>query len=590
MRAALVVWFGMLGAGCGMTETETETGSSCTTHEECGGGQFCINFKCVTPHCTSDADCPQGQRCMVSGQCELVSSGQCSKDTDCAVQGKVCHKETGECWGVQCGSEGQGRPCFVGCHEGTQVCQKGSWSTCDAPAYTPVETCDDGIDNNCDGQVDEGCTCAEGATAPCSTVCGQGQKTCTGGAWGECVGPEECCTPGQTAEVDCGNCGKQQKTCGQEGVWDPAGPCAGEGLCAAGTSEELPCGSQCGKQIRICNPDCTWSEWGECTGSGMCAPGDKEQMECGNCGIQEKECGQDCTWQAWGECVEGAGCTSGQQESKPCGLCGQTVRECTSDCQWGEWSQCAGEGECEPGQKATEPCGECGQKEKTCTPDCTWSAFGQCDGAGACSPGDSESQSCGPTSTKGICKKGTQQRTCNSSCQWNSWGDCLGAVWPSTDICGDGIDQDCNGADKDAPDQYEPNDSCAACSWISGDDPEVTLYPTLDSPQGGVEKDDYFCFSGNDGFNLPFTSEHIIVELKNQPLGVDGDLFLYKGASDCGAGKALKSSITIGGANEKIDWEETSSDDTAVYYVRVQNWSDKGNCTQPYTLYIKGLK
>jgi len=166
----------------------------------------------------------------------------------------------------------------------------------------------------------------------------------------------------------------------------------------------------------------------------------------------------------------------------------------------------------------------------------------------------------------------------------------LGAVWPQGETCGDGIDQDCDGKDKEAPDAYEPNDSCGACQWIDGDDPETTLYPTFDSPLGGADKDDYFCFNAVDNFNLPFTYEHIVVELKNQPLGVDGDLFLYKGSSACSADNHIASSVTIGGDPEKIDWTETSSADDGTYYVRVQNWSDKGSCYQSYTLTIKGLK
>ena len=200
---------------------------------------------------------------------------------------------------------------------------------------------------------------------------------------------------------------------------------------------------------------------------------------------------------------------------------------------------------------------------------------------------------CGPDSDKGICEKGQQQKTCNSACQWNAWGSCLGAVYPKSEICGDGIDQDCDGKDKEQPDQYEPNDSCNTCTWISGIDPEVTYYATFDSKggqAGGSDTDDYFCFKSEYNFNIWPTAEHLKVELNNQPVGIDGDLFLYKGLSDCQANSPVASAVTIGGANEAIDWQETGDDDTATYYVRVQNWSDQGNCYQTYTLKIQGLK
>jgi hypothetical protein len=61
--------------------------------------------------------------------------------------------------------------------------------------------CANGIDDNCDGQVDEDCPCVEGTVEVCgSTIgqCQQGTRTCLpGGVWGPCIGevppsPEIC--------------------------------------------------------------------------------------------------------------------------------------------------------------------------------------------------------------------------------------------------------------------------------------------------------------------------------------------------------------------------------------------------------------
>jgi hypothetical protein len=55
--------------------------------------------------------------------------------------------------------------------------------------------CGDGIDNNCDGVVDEGCVCSPGQTQGCATgqvgACAVGIRTCnaTGTAFSTCVGP-----------------------------------------------------------------------------------------------------------------------------------------------------------------------------------------------------------------------------------------------------------------------------------------------------------------------------------------------------------------------------------------------------------------
>ncbi|RME30307.1 MAG: hypothetical protein D6806_00395 [Deltaproteobacteria bacterium] len=63
-----------------------------------------------------------------------------------------------------------------------------------------TEVCD-GFDNNCDDTIDEGCACTDGSTQPCGTdvgVCEFGTQTCTNGQWGPCEGgvapdPAETC-------------------------------------------------------------------------------------------------------------------------------------------------------------------------------------------------------------------------------------------------------------------------------------------------------------------------------------------------------------------------------------------------------------
>ena len=46
---------------------------------------------------------------------------------------------------------------------------------------------------------------------------------------------------------------------------------------------------------------------------------------------------------------------------------------------------------------------------------------------------------------QGNCKQGTQ--ACVASTEFGAWGKCTGAVLPRQEICGDGIDQDCDGKD-----------------------------------------------------------------------------------------------------------------------------------------------
>lgn len=65
-----------------------------------------------------------------------------------------------------------------------------------------------------------------------------------------------------------------------------------------------------------------------------------------------------------------------------------------------------------------------------------------------CTPGASEPCYNGEPGTEGVgeCKGGT--RVCDRS--GAAWGSCEGEVKPSKDVCGDGLDQDCNGTPDDA--------------------------------------------------------------------------------------------------------------------------------------------
>jgi hypothetical protein len=107
--------------------------------------------------------------------------------------------------------EGLARECLVengfGTCRGVETCGAGAWAGC--TAATPVEErCGDGTDDDCDGQVDEGCACVPGAVSGCYTgpegtrgvgVCRDGSSTCTpGGQVGDCAGdvtpaPAEAC-------------------------------------------------------------------------------------------------------------------------------------------------------------------------------------------------------------------------------------------------------------------------------------------------------------------------------------------------------------------------------------------------------------
>ncbi len=115
------------------------------------------------------------------------------------VTEEICDGLDNDCDGLV--DEGLVRDCASACGAGQETCTAGSWGGCDAPAVE-TEICD-GLDNNCDGTTDPGCECTVGETRPCGETsdvgaCNPGVQTCgADGTWGSCQGsvgpvPEMC--------------------------------------------------------------------------------------------------------------------------------------------------------------------------------------------------------------------------------------------------------------------------------------------------------------------------------------------------------------------------------------------------------------
>jgi MYXO-CTERM domain-containing protein len=110
------------------------------------------------------------------------------------------------------------------CQRGTQSCQNGAWGTCSGEVlplgfdFCGADGTGNGIDDNCNGQTDEGCGCSslpiDQQTRPCYQgpagtngvgLCVGGSQTCTNKAWGACAGQvlptREIC--GNSKDDDC---------------------------------------------------------------------------------------------------------------------------------------------------------------------------------------------------------------------------------------------------------------------------------------------------------------------------------------------------------------------------------------------------
>ncbi len=173
---------------------------------------------------------------------------------------------------------GQEQRCFVGpaaqagigaCGWGNQSCLsggeflQGSWGACVGSGQATSEMCD-GLDDNCDGHVDEGCACTEGDTRPCGSAvgaCTPGTESCHGGAWSACVGtvgprPEVC---GDGADNNCD--GRIDEGCSTGTDGGTGGTDAGTGgTVCPGRWSEVSYNEQCRSyEVAVTGDHCPWA-------------------------------------------------------------------------------------------------------------------------------------------------------------------------------------------------------------------------------------------------------------------------------------------------------------------------------------------
>ena len=285
------------------------------------------------------------------------------------------------------------------CNKGALVCTAGAW-TCQNPKIPSAETCD-GIDNNCNGVIDDGVPLV-------GTTCGTNTGACNAGIY-QCSGGVLSCNGGVGPSVEV--CDGVDNDC--DGQIDNNVPGTG-GICGNSTAPCVP-------GVVVCSGGSLVCQGGVGPTAEICDGVDNNcngQIDEGNL-ADAPQPGQNGCWSNAGNCCTfnnlhwcppaGATCNTKGALTVPCGTG-------TIFCTAGAWA-CTG-----PKGPAAETCD---------------AVDNNCDGLVdnvppvACVPaGTPPGLVFGGTSQ---CKQGT--KTC---------GACVGFVGPSTEVC-DGLDNNCDG-------------------------------------------------------------------------------------------------------------------------------------------------
>lgn len=338
------------------------------------------------------------------------------------------------------------------CEDGTQTCnaEGTAWGPCLNEVLPATESCLTSVDDDCDGEVNEGgtgCGCVPNSTAACYSgpvgtenvgVCVGGAQTCNsmGTGYGACVG-DVIPTPDVCTDALDNDCNGAVNDGYQDGATGCACYPSSVATCYTGPSGTANIGT-CVSGIATCNAAGT--AWGTCVGEVVPTPDHCTDSLDNNCnGVINDgfgSGGQGCA------CVPGTqvDCYDGPAGTQGVGVCRSGKRTCLSSGTG--YGACIGQ--------IIPDLDRC---DNSVDDDCNGVVNdGYASGAPACVCAPNATVSCysGPPGTQGVgeCRAGT--RACNAL--GTGWFGCVGEVLPVAEICGNGLNDDCVGGADDGLD------------------------------------------------------------------------------------------------------------------------------------------